>query len=491
MRIGALLLAACTLLFGTCSTSFGSSTADEKPVVGFQPEVAVKLPTRLDWEFCVRGLPPEQVRLPAGYDSGQQRYQLYVPPAYEATRTWPLIVFLSPGDDPLGWRHWEGACERKGLLFCAAYGAGNSCPPGKRTRIVLDVLDDLRRRSRIDPDQTYLAGFGGGGELACTIAFALPEYFGGVLAIGGASSLPRLASVRQRIRERLSVALITGERDFQRGELADYLLSYFTDLGVRTRCEVRPGRGHEMPPQASLEGACDWLAADLPRRQAEARERPELAASAQEVPTNQQLASRMLKAAEAEALRPLGLPRSAALLEEIAERWPRTDAAGEARTRLQRLRDDPVQQGLLAAERGAEERRELAAGGKALEKRGDLRAALAAWQELAGRHAMTREGRAAAEQVQRLRQRLEALPWLGLAVEGESVVVQTVTPDGPASRAGIKPGDRLEQLGDRILMLLPDLRQALAACKAGDRVRLKLRRGDNLINVEIELGRLP
>jgi hypothetical protein len=465
--------------------------AAEKPVVGFQPEVAVKLPTRLDWEFCVHGLPPDQARLPVSYESGQQRYQLYVPPTYEADRAWPLVLFLSPGDDPLGWRHWEGTCERKGLLFCAAYGAGNSCPPGKRTRIALDVLDDVRRRYRIDPDQAYLAGFGGGGEMACTIAFALPEYFGGVLAIGGASSLPRLPSVRQRVRERLSVAMITGERDFQRGQLADYLLSYFTDLGVRARCEVRPGRGHEMPPQASLEAAIDWLAADLPRRQTEARARPELAASAQEVPTDQQLAARVLKVAEAEVLRPLGLPRSAALLAEIVERWPRTDAAGEARTRLQRLRDDPVQQSLLAEERGAEERRELAARGKALEKRGDLRAALAAWQELAGRHAATREGRDAVEQVGRLRQRLEALPWLGLAVEGDSVVVQTVTPDGPASRAGIKPGDRLEQLGDRVLMLLPDLRQALSVHKAGDRVRLRLRRGDNAVTVEIELGRLP
>ena len=73
-------------------------------------------------------------RLPADYHSGEQHYQLYVPPNYRPTKAWPLVVFVSPGDDPLGWRSWQRTCEAHDVLFCAAYGAGNRSPPGRRVR---------------------------------------------------------------------------------------------------------------------------------------------------------------------------------------------------------------------------------------------------------------------------------------------------------------------------------------------------------------------
>src|SRR5436190_900361 len=73
----------------------------------FQPERRVREPTRLDWEF-VAG---PAARLPGGYDSRRQRYQLFVPAKYTEARAWPLVLFLSPGDDPLGWRAWRKPCE--------------------------------------------------------------------------------------------------------------------------------------------------------------------------------------------------------------------------------------------------------------------------------------------------------------------------------------------------------------------------------------------
>jgi hypothetical protein len=463
----------------------------EKPPTGFQAEVSVRLPTRLDWEFCTRDFDAKEARLRAGYESARQRYQLYVPPAYQVRRTWPLVLFLSPGDDPFGWRHWEALCERKGILFAAAYGAGNGCPVGQRVRIVLDVLDDVRRRYRVDPDQTYLTGFGGGAELACTLAFSLPEYFGGVLAVSGAAPLPRLESVKDRALARLSVALVAGERDHHRGDLEGYYFTWFTALGMRTRCGIVPGRGFEMPPPATLEEALDWLATDLLRRQATARARPELAAAPQDVPTDQKQAARALAAAEADAVQTDNLLRVEALLREITLRWPRTDAAATARMQLQALHADPRRQVLWQEQREKAECRELAARAKALEKRADLKGSLAVWQELSRRYPASPEGKDAAEQIGRLRQRLEATPWLGLALEGETLLVQSVTPDGPAARAGVRPGDRLEQLGECRLNLVPDLREALAGHRPGERVRLGVRRGDGMLNVEVVLGRAP
>src|SRR6266542_523179 len=122
-RPGALRMAASLLL------SFALATA--APPTGFQPEVTVENPTRLDWEFAAADFGPGAGKLAADYDSRKQRYQLYVPKTYDRARRWPLVVFISPGDDPLGWRYWQKPCEDAEALFCAAYAAGNNCPPAQ------------------------------------------------------------------------------------------------------------------------------------------------------------------------------------------------------------------------------------------------------------------------------------------------------------------------------------------------------------------------
>src|SRR5207253_8626226 len=112
----------------------------------FQAEVKVQKPTRLDWQFAASGFGADAAKLPSDYLSYQQRYQLFVPEDYADKKAWPLLVFVSPGDDPLGWRMWQKVCQEHSILFCAAYGAGNNQPAGVRVRIVLDMLDDVRRR---------------------------------------------------------------------------------------------------------------------------------------------------------------------------------------------------------------------------------------------------------------------------------------------------------------------------------------------------------
>src|SRR5436309_2671745 len=81
------------------------------PPTGFQAEVRVANRTRLDWEFAAAGFGRDAARLPAGYESRNQRYQLFVPRAYRPEKAWPLVVFISPGDEPLGWRYWQTPCE--------------------------------------------------------------------------------------------------------------------------------------------------------------------------------------------------------------------------------------------------------------------------------------------------------------------------------------------------------------------------------------------
>jgi predicted esterase len=476
-----------TLLSLCVCTPLAAAAAD----VGFQAEVKVSAPTRIDWEFAVGSFGIDKPKLPADYDSRKQRYQLFVPKDYVASKDWPLVVFISPGDDPLGWRFWQKPCEELGMLFCAPYGAGNAVPVDQRSRLVLDVLDDVRRRYRIDPDQTYLAGFSGGGRMACTLAFALPEYFGGVIPVCGTNPLPTQASLRHRVRNRLSVAFITGSGDFNRKENEAYMFPYFQDVGIHSRLWVVPKMGHSVPGPDVLGEVHAWLAEDLKRRQADAKAFPSLAASPGEVKTRAQQAAGQLEAAEAELKNPERLWPAVALLEGVVQRWGKTDAADTARKLLEQIKADPKKAPLLAEQRGTEERRDLAAQARALERFGLRRRALETWQKLAKDFADSAEGKKAAVEAKRLETTMAATPkqaYLGVAFKGDGLVVGQVAAKGPADMAGLKPGDALLQLGTAKLAAQADLIKALTQHKPGEEVSLEVKRGNETVMLTVKLG---
>ncbi len=461
------------------------------PATGLQNEVAVQAPTRLDWQFIAAAFGPDAVTLPRTYDSTRQRYQLYVPESYNADRPWPLVVFISPGDDPMGWPSWQGVCEKSGVLFCAAYGAGNNCPPGQRARIVLDMLDDVRRHYRIDPEQTYLSGFSGGGRMACTIGFLLPEYFGGVVPICGTNPLPELTYLRHCVRRRLSIAFVTGSGDFNRKENEDYMAPLFHDLGVRSRLWVVPKLGHAIPSSTVLAEVYAWLAEDLPRRREEVKARPGLAVSPDEAPRGERQAARLLETAEAALRAPDRTWEGVALLQGILARWEATEPGHKARRLLEQTQSDAKRLALVGEQGGREERQSLKAEATALACFGETKHALRAWELLAKGHPQSPEGKQAAAEAARLRQQLAATPYLGVGFAGDAAVVAELAPHGPAERAGLRRGDRVTRWGKTTLRSADDLRRALTAQKPGDKVALEVARDGQPLTVTVELGAVP
>lgn len=232
------------------------------PPAGYQAQAKVTAQTRLDWTYVVSNrslVEPPANWLPQDYQSSNQSFELFVPTRRDPKQSVPLILFISPGKEPTGWKHFESACKKLGFAFAGVRDAGNDVPGQKRVRIILDVFDEVRRQLPIDPDRTYVAGFSGGGRIACAVGFALPEWFGGVMPICAGGQLREESWLRQRATDRLSVALLTGQTDFNKGEVERMWGTYFKEVGVRTRTWIQPGLGHAIPKDEVLLEALRWL----------------------------------------------------------------------------------------------------------------------------------------------------------------------------------------------------------------------------------------
>lgn len=312
-----LSLVACAL----CLAGTNSIAAVE---AGHRKSVDVQGATRIDWVFAVANQSPAEPPadwLPK-YDSTQQKYELFVPPKHKPAQAAPLLLFISPSKQPTGLAQWKSVCEEHGLIFASPFEAGNECDTRQRVRIVLDVLDDVRRRYAIDPDRTYIGGFSGGGRIACAIAFSLPEYFGGIVPICAAGDLRDETWLKHRVQARLSVAHLTGETDFNRGEIERYRGPLLADVGVRSKVWTIDGLGHAIPGSKSLDTAYRWLEEGLKVRQTFAQEFPASRVDSQSAFTREEFAAALSAEAKQRVANPATYYSGLMQYKGIYERWP-------------------------------------------------------------------------------------------------------------------------------------------------------------------------
>lgn len=388
---------------------------------GHHKKVSVSAPTRLDWTFVITN---QSVAEPpadwlGSYESKKQNYDLFVPPGSDPKKAHPAIIFVSPGSDPMGWKNWESICKQHGVFFASAYGAGNDCPPRRRIRIVLDVLDDLRRNYRIDPDRTYLSGFSGGGRIACAVGFALPEFIGGVAPICAGGELREEPWLRHRLIERLSVALVTGETDFNRGEVERYRGPMFKEMGIRTRVWVAPKLGHGVPGGAVLAEVFQWLEEGLKQRQDLAKRHSSSRAASDKVLSREESAKLLLAEARQRLQSRATLFSGLLQLQGCMIRWNGSASAAEARKLLEEYEgkkekpweaDDIAEQRrfVLAQARGLDAYASGPLPPQYVKQRADMaRRALELWELILKDGPDTRAGQEAKERIPALRKLLD------------------------------------------------------------------------------------
>jgi hypothetical protein len=73
--------------------------------------------------------------------------------------------------------------------------------------------------------------------------------------------------------------------------------------------------------------------------------------------------------------------------------------------------------------------------------------------------------------------------------EDDGVVVKSVLPGGPADKAGLKPGDKIEKIGKTKIDLLSDVARQTAKLQGGDELPLSVTRGGSDKTVTVTLGK--
>lgn len=144
-------------------------------------------------------------------DHTLQPFRVFVPSSYDSTKAYPLVIAL----------HGMGGDENS---YFEAYGKGAftseaekhgyivACPKGRKPasmymgdaeRDVMDVLADMMRAYRIDPDRVYLTGHSMGGFGTWTVAMNHPEVFAAIAPVSGGvmnlAGLSRIAHIPELI----------------------------------------------------------------------------------------------------------------------------------------------------------------------------------------------------------------------------------------------------------------------------------------------------
>lgn len=333
----------------------------------YKPRVNVQAPTRLDWSYAVAQVsrpetPPEWVS--HVYESNTQTYEWYGPKPVKSQKNKdsparPLIIHVSPRGRATGWKHWEAVCRQGNYLFAGPHGADKGSKDSFRIRVVLDVLDDVRRRHNIDPDRTYIVGYYGGARIATKIAFHLPEYFGGLIAIADGVSPPELAWQQARIRERLKVAFLVGTKDMRGvGNQRAGLTQAFQQDAARARIESRLGRYTgpvtNMAPPKLLKESIKWLEEDATKRREIARDYPSTSLS--EAVSRDDHAKMVFEDAKRDLQQDSTTYHGMQRLEHLCQRWPELEIADEAQ---QLLNSSQTRQGPWQEARQADAQRRL------------------------------------------------------------------------------------------------------------------------------------
>jgi predicted esterase len=197
-------------------------------------------------------------------DNTLQPYRVYVPSSYDGSKPYPLVIALHGmgGDENSYFEAYnKGAfkaeAERHGYIV--------ACPKGRKPasmyigdaeRDVLDVMEEMKRAYRIDPDRIYMTGHSMGGFGTWSIAMNHPDLFAALAPVAGGVTNPAGMSKIAHIPQ----IVIHGDKDpTVPVERSRVMVAMGKKLGVELKFVEVPGGDHGSVVAPTFKDVFEWF----------------------------------------------------------------------------------------------------------------------------------------------------------------------------------------------------------------------------------------
>ncbi|MBX2850585.1 MAG: prolyl oligopeptidase family serine peptidase [Phycisphaeraceae bacterium] len=295
------------------------------------------------------------------YDITDHAFQLVVPKGYDGSKAYGLLVFIHPNNaintDRFYGKALRDVLAKHELIWVSYNNAGNDVMPNIRLGLALDAVHNVVKSYNIDEEHVYVSGLSGGGRMTCMAGVYYPQVFTGAVPIVGTLyfrdvKLPEDPALRAlikpeppegiaawprgllkpsnktlaRMKKHQRWVLLAGETDYNMPQMRAHFEQGFERDGFKHAhyLEVK-GMGHNYPDAKWYDRALTLLEKD---------KEPDGAGEPADGRT-QRVAKKRLEV----ALRTLKRDRARGVraLQRLIDDLPNTEAAAEARQKLESL----------------------------------------------------------------------------------------------------------------------------------------------------------
>ena len=191
----------------------------------------------------------------AGHD---QNYWAYVPESYNPAHGYGLVVWIHPGSDTReADMHdlWKPVCDERGLILVGPRAKDIAGWNLNEAGFVEAVVEEMRKKYRIDDKRIVLHSFSDGCRFAYHLAFKYRNLFRGVAAC---SEPLKVAPPENRPDLRLQFFLSCGDKD-NLHRLVQQTRSRLAAMKFPVTLTSVSGDGHTYPPIPILDAIGRWI----------------------------------------------------------------------------------------------------------------------------------------------------------------------------------------------------------------------------------------
>ena len=201
----------------------------------------------------------------SSFGDGKGQLIVWAPPGYTSTKAWPLVLYLHGGGNTTdnkesqvsGYNGLKSLVTRGSsdqFIWVAGVvrtsGSYHAWVVKQNLLDLLDAVQEVSKRFRVDQTRVYLSGTSMGGGGTASISWVLPHAFAAFGPVAGYywnswTKVPDLKGVPYRV---IHGALDkVPEQPYDRLKLAQQFVTLCEDAGATVEFEILPGVGHDYP----------------------------------------------------------------------------------------------------------------------------------------------------------------------------------------------------------------------------------------------------